>query len=294
MFFRSRLSKSFVFCFPTTVKNLFVWFVFLSLFSKNLLICYGFSFQNVKTFRFCSGVPFNNSNTFVSWNVFRSSFFGRNTCVVVTIRCPWWWWVSLPGPSCLSGPVRHVYPLVSRAGILVMTVRVSCRFGRCLRVVTTTSSGGAGILVMTVRVSCRFGRCLRVVTTTSSGGLLSSFCCAVHDSRVGARCILLFFFCDRSLWWPSDGTSRCVLCYFCSVLDNPGTCRICGDLFVECVDSYLFCGLSLGLWHCSLCLCRVLFCLRPCAHGHFGPGEESTDSSHSLANFFNPPSHTGS
>ena len=35
---------------------------------------------------------------------------GRNTCVVVTIRCPWWWWVSLPGPSCLSGPVRHVYP----------------------------------------------------------------------------------------------------------------------------------------------------------------------------------------
>ena len=74
-----------------------------------------------------------------SWT---SRIVGRNTCVVVTIRCPWWWWVSLPGPSCLSGPVRHDYPLVSRAGILVMTVRVSCRFGRCLRVVTTTSSGG--------------------------------------------------------------------------------------------------------------------------------------------------------
>ena len=106
-----------------------------------------------------------------------------------------------------------------------------------------------GVVVFRVRKTP-----MRVVTTTSSGGLLSSFCCAVHDSRVGARCI---FFCDRSLWWPSDGTSRCVLCYFCPVLDNPGTCRNCGDLFVECVVSYLFCGLSLGLWHCSLCLCRV-------------------------------------
>ena len=173
--------------------------------------------------------------------------------MVVTIRCPWWWWVSLPGPSCLSGPVRHVYPLVSRAGILVMTVRVSCRFGRCLRVVTATSSGGAGILVMTVRVSCRFGRCLRVVTTTSSGGLLSSFCCAVHDSRVGARCI---FFATG----PCGGrvtARRGVFCAHLFSFDNPGTCRICGDLFVECVDSCLFCGLSLGLWLCSSCLCRV-------------------------------------
>ena len=77
--------------------------------------------------------------------------------------------------------------------------------------------------------------------------------------------------------------SRCVLCYFCPVLDNPGTCRNCGDLFVQClspvssVDSRLVCGTV-------FCVCVVsLFCLRPCAHGHFGPGEESTDSSHSLA-----------
>ena len=180
--------------------------------------------------------------------------------MVVTIRCPWWWWVSLPGPSCLSGPVRHVYPLVSRAGILVMTVRVSCRFGRCLRVVTTTSSGGAGIFgddspcFMPVRQvsDSRYHDFLR---RSSQQFLLCS-------SRL-ARWSTLYFFCDRSLWWPSDGTSRCVLCYFCPVLDNPGTCRICGDLFVECVDSFssvdsrLVCGTV-------LCVCVVsLFCLRP-------------------------------
>ena len=98
--------------------------------------------HSIKICKICNVCNFMRTLLLLEFISSAKNISGRNTCVVATIRCPWWWWVSLPGPYCLSGPVRHVYPLVSRAGILVMTVRVSCRFGRCSRVVTTTSSGG--------------------------------------------------------------------------------------------------------------------------------------------------------
>ena len=57
---------------------------------------------------------------------------GLNTCVVVTIRCPWWWWVL----SCLGLPVYR-WTVVSRfprccsraVFQLLVTFLVACQFG---------------------------------------------------------------------------------------------------------------------------------------------------------------------